>query len=275
VTTIDFALPRRPARLTAFAVEVGAVVGRRLRHLYRTPARFIGVTLNPLLSMVVLGYLFRESIVIPGGGSYQEYLFAGVAIQVGLAGVGPTAVAVATDMSRGLIDRFRSLPISRSAFLVGHTIADLVIGLLGLAVVTGFGLLIGWRTHASVLAVVAGFIVLALFIYVMLWVGVLLGMSMKDAESVDSIAPLIVVVLPFLSSAFLASDNLPTWLAPVAAWNPLSTVTHVLRSLWGNPTSASSRWVTDHAGVVSLVSLGLLFAVTCWISVRRYRSTEV
>ncbi|GAA3283536.1 ABC transporter permease [Dactylosporangium vinaceum] len=274
MTTAVVALPRRPTRPIAFAVEVAAVVGRRLRHLYRTPARFIGVTLNPLVSMIVLGYLFKQSIVIPGGGSYQEYLFAGVAIQVGLAGVGPTAVAVATDMSRGLVDRLRSLPISRSAFLVGHTIADLLIGLLGLAVVTGFGVLIGWRTHASLLAVVAGFAVLAVFIYVMLWVGVLLGMSMKDAESVDSIAPLIVVVLPFLSSAFLAADNLPRWLAPVAAWNPLSTVTHVLRTLWGNPTSASSRWVTDHAGAVSLVSLGLLFAVACWVSVRRYRSTE-
>lgn len=266
---------RRPAAVPAFAVEVLAIIRRRLRHLRRMPGRFVGVTLNPLISMIVLGYLFQESIVIPGGGSYQEYLFAGAALQVGLAGVGPTAIAVATDVSGGIIDRFRSMPMSRSAFLVGHTLADLLVGLLGLAVVTGFGLLVGWRSHAGVLPTLGAFAVLTAFIFVMLWVGVLLGLSSRSLETIDSIAPLIVVVLPFLSSAFLAASNLPAWLAPIAEWNPVSTVAGICRQLWGNPTAASSSFPAQHPLLVTTVFLGAMLAVTMTLSLRRYRSTAV
>jgi ABC-2 type transport system permease protein len=265
--------PHRPAPLAAFAVEVGAVVGRRLRHLRRMPGRFIGVTLNPLISMIVLGYLFKKSIIIPGGGSYQEYLFAGAALQVGLAGVGPTAIAVATDLSGGIIDRFRSMPISRAAFLVGHTFADLLVGLLGLVVVTAFGLLLGWRSHAGPLTTLGGFAVMAAFIYVLLWVGVLLGMSSRSAETIDSIAPLIVVVLPFLSSAFLAAANLPSWLAPIAEWNPVSTVSGLCRQLWGNPGATTGSFAAEHPLLISVVFLAVILVVTGSLSLRRYSST--
>ncbi|MEU4769476.1 ABC transporter permease [Actinosynnema sp. NPDC023794] len=257
----------------ATLVEVSAVTGRRLRHLRRAPGRFIGVTLNPLVSMLVLGYLFQQSISIPGGGSYQEYLFAGAALQVGLAGVGPTAIAVATDLKGGLIDRFRSLPISRSSVLIGHTIADLVVAVMGLVVVVGVGLLLGWRSHTGLLPTLAAFGVLIVFCYVVTWVGVLLGMSSKSLETIDSIAPLVVVVFPFLSNAFLSEQNLPAWLAPIAAWNPISAVATACRELWGNPVTTGGGFPTDHPEVVVVVTLGLLFLLTSFVSLRRYAST--
>lgn len=257
-----------------FLTEMFAVAGRRLRHLRRAPGRFIGITMNPLVSMIVLGYLFKNSITIPGGGQYQEYLFAGAALQVGLAGVGPTAIAVASDLKGGLIDRFRSMPIGRSVVLFGHTIADFLVGLLGMAVVTGFGLLLGWRSHTDVVSTIAGFALVALFLYVMLWVGVLLGMASKSLETIDSIATLVVVVFPFFSNAFLSAANLPAWLRPVAEWNPISAVSTACRRLWGNPAATEASFPVQHPSVVIVVSLGVLFVLTTVVSVRRYGRTS-
>ncbi|MEV4318227.1 ABC transporter permease [Actinocrispum sp. NPDC049592] len=261
--------------LSATVAEILATAGRRLRHLRRAPGRFIGITLNPLVSMIVLGYLFQRSILIPGGGSYQEFLFAGAALQVGLAGVGPTAVAVATDLKGGLIDRFRSMPISRGAVLIGHTLADLVVGVFALAIVTGFGLLLGWRPHTGILGTLAGFGVLVVFIYVILWLGVLLGMASKSLETIDSISSLIVVVLPFLSSAFLSAEYLPGWLRPVAEWNPISAVATACRQLWGNPGANGDSFAITNSALVVIVSLGVLFLLTSVQSLRRYRSAAV
>lgn len=267
--TAEFLPTAGPAPLLT---EIVAVAGRRLRHLRRAPGRFIGITMNPLVSMIVLGYLFKNSIVIPGGGRYQEYLFAGAALQVGLAGVGPTAIAVASDLKGGLIDRFRSMPIGRSAVLFGHTLADFLVGLLGLVIITGFGLLLGWRSHTSILSTVAGFAVVAAFLYVMLWVGVFLGMVSRSLETIDGIATLVVVVFPFLSNAFLSAENLPAWLRPIAEWNPISAVSTACRRLWGNPSATEATFPVQHPNIVVIVSLGLLFVLTSVISVRRYRT---
>jgi ABC transporter DrrB family efflux protein len=265
---------RTRSGLAPVLVEIIAIAGRRLRHLRRAPGRFVGVTMNPLVSMIVFGYLFKDSISIPGGGDYQEYLFAGAAIQVGLAGVGPTAVSVAMDLQGGLIDRFRSLPISRSAVLFGHVLADLVVGLFGLAIVTVFGLLVGWTSHGSFLDTLGAFGLVAVFIYVMLWVGVLLGMASKSVETIDSISSLVVIVLPFLSNAFLATENLPVWLRPIAEWNPISAVASACRQLWGNPVRTGDSFPADNPTLVVVVSLGLMFLCTSLLSLRRYRTAQ-
>jgi ABC-type polysaccharide/polyol phosphate export permease len=263
--------PERPAEPFAFLVEAFAITGRRLRHLRRAPGRFLGVTLSPLVSMLVLGYVFRDSIVLPGGADYQEYLFAGVAVQIGLAGVQPTAMVVTTDLRTGLIDRFRSLPISRSAVLFGQVLADFLVGMMALGVVTTFGLLVGWRAHGSVVSVLGGFAVVAAFIYVMIWVGVLLGMVSRSLELISAVAPLIVVVLPFLSNAFLASGAMPALIQPIAQWNPISAVISVCRDLWGNAAPIDTHFAARYPAFVAVVSLGLLLLFSWSLSVRRYR----
>ncbi|MGA5867880.1 ABC transporter permease [Streptomyces cinereoruber] len=140
--------------------ETFALAGRRLRHLRRTPGRLVGIVLNPLVMLLAVGYLFKDAIVAPQGGDYQEYLMAGIAVQVGLAGIGPTAISIAMDLRAGLMDRFRSLSISRAAVLVAHALADLLVGLAILAVITLVGLAIGWRPHGDPLSVAAVFAVL-------------------------------------------------------------------------------------------------------------------
>lgn len=253
-------------------VETAAVAGRRLRRLRRAPGRLIGIIMNPLVSLVVLGYLFQGSLSISGGGSYQEYIFAGVAAQVGLSGIGPTATAVAMDLRGGLVDRFRSLPISRSSVLTGHTIGDLVIGLVGLLVVTAVGVAFGWRPQTGVLSVLAGFAVLAVFMYAMLWVGVVLGMFSRNMETINVIAGLVTVLFTFLSNAFQSVDRLPGWLRPVAEWNPVSAVVTVLRELWGNPVDTGAGFPAGHASAAIIISLGAVFAVTVVVSMHRYRA---
>ncbi|MGW7367523.1 ABC transporter permease [Streptomyces sp. NPDC054841] len=263
---------RQPAAAGALLVESFAVAGRRLRRLRRAPGRLIGIVMNPLVSLVVLGYLFQGSLSISGQGSYQEYIFAGVAAQVGLAGIGPTAVAIAMDLRGGLVDRFRSLPISRSAVLIGHTLGDLIVGMIGLAVVTGFGLLFGWRPHGGALSVLAGFAVLAVFMYTMLWVGVMLGMFSRNLETINVVAGLATVLFTFLSNTFQSVDRLPGWLRPVAEWNPVSAVVTALRRLWGNPVATGGGFPGEHASLAIVVSLGVVFVVTVLLSLRRYRT---
>ncbi|MEU9359841.1 ABC transporter permease [Streptomyces sp. NPDC048301] len=266
-------VPGPLGRLRHGATEVLSVAGRRLRHLRRAPGRFLGITLNPLLTMLVLGFLLERSLVVPGGGSYPEYLFAGAAVQGGLAGVGPTAIAVANDLRGGFIDRFRSMPVTRAGILLGHTLADFLVGLAGLAVVTGFGLVLGWRPHGGAAHVALGFVLLAAFSYVMLWVGVLFGLASRSLETISSITPLVVTVLPFLSSAFLATENLPSGLRTVAEWNPVSAVAQACRELWGNPVARGDGFPAQHPLPLAVLTLGALLTVTVTLALRRYRST--
>lgn len=252
--------------------EMLALAGRRLRHLRRAPGRLVGVIMNPLVTMIAVGYLFKDSIVVPGTGSYPDYLMAGAAAQVALASVGPTAIAVALDLRGGLVDRFRSLPISRPAVLVGHTLADLVMSLVGLVVVLAVGLLLGWRAHTGVGPLLAGVGVLAAFSFVMLWVGVLLGMVLRNAETIDSVGGLVVVLFSFLSSAFLSVNRYPAWLRPVAEWNPVSSVTNQVRLLWGDPVAADPGYAGRQPGTVVAIALCVVLAATAAISFRRYRT---
>ncbi|MFE3187149.1 ABC transporter permease [Streptomyces violascens] len=256
----------------AVLTEILAVAGRRLRHLGRAPGRVLGVVLSPLVSMIMIGYLFRGAIAPPAGGSYGEYVFAGGAVQVALACMGPTAISVAMDLRGGLVDRFRSMPISRSAVLFGHTFADLLVGLLALVVVTGAGLLLGWRPHTDALSVLAGFGLIVLLVYAMLWLGVLFAMTLRGVETISVVTPFVVVVLPFLSNAFLSPRTMPAPIRPLAEWNPVSAVIAACRDLWGNPAAAGGSFPTQHPGVVIVVTLGVLFTACFTVSLRRYRT---
>jgi ABC-2 type transport system permease protein len=263
---------REPSAPAAFLTEVLGVAGRRLRRLRRAPGRLVGVVMNPLITLVVLGYLFQGSISISGGGGYQEYIFAGAAAQVGLAGIGPTATAVALDLRGGLVDRFRSLPISRSSVLVGHTLGDLLVGVIGLAVVTAIGLLFGWAPHGGVVATLGGFALMIVFMYAMLWVGVLLGLFSRSLETINVYAGLASVLFSFLSNGFQSVDRLPSWLRVVAEWNPVSAVVSAARRLWGNPTTADGGFPAEHLSLAIIVSLGAVLLVCTVLSLRRYRT---
>ncbi|MEV0911039.1 ABC transporter permease [Streptomyces hokutonensis] len=252
--------------------ETWALLGRRLRHLRRAPGRLVGVVLNPLVMLLAIGYLFKNAIVAPQGGDYQAYLMAGIAIQVGLAGIGPTAISVALDLRAGLMDRFRSLPITRASVLVAHAIGDLIVGLGVLVVVLLVGVGLGWRVHGRLLTICGGFAVIAGFILAMVWVGIMLGMTVKNIESIDSIGALVLVLCTFLSNAVFSVSSMPAWLRPVAQWNPVSAVADTCRRLWGNPVPEARGFPAEHPLLVVALWLGALLLGTVWLSLRRFRT---
>ncbi|MFE5809299.1 ABC transporter permease [Streptomyces sp. NPDC056491] len=264
----------RPAGLGTLLTEIGAVIGRRLRRMRRAPGRSIGIVLNPMLSLIMLGYLFRDSIHLPQGGDYVEYVFAGGAVQVGLACVGPTAVSLALDLQGGLVDRFRSLPINPASIPIGHTAADWLVGMGGLGTTVVIGLALGWRSHTGLLPTLAGFALIAVFIYAMLWLGVLLALTLRSVETISVVAPFIVVVLPFLSSAFLSPQTMPAALRPLAEWNPVTAVIASCRDLWGNPDTPSAGFSGTHPLLVVAVTLTVTFVTCIVVSLRRFRSTS-
>jgi ABC-2 type transport system permease protein len=251
--------------------ETLAFAGRRLRHLRRSPARLLGLTLNPLLFLVVFGHLLNGALAVPAGTDYSEYLFAGVVVQVGLACVPASAAAVANDLRGGLVDRFRSLPVARVSILFGQTLADLAAAALAMTVVTAVGAALGWRFHAGPAAAASGFAVALAFAFVMAWVGVLIGLLLGDPESVSTLTPILVVVAPLLSNAFVPPGALPAWLRPVAEWNPITAVITACRSLWGNAGPSSGGFAGGHPYAAVLVALGLTLLAAFLGALRRYR----
>ncbi|MGW7086046.1 ABC transporter permease [Streptomyces sp. NPDC054871] len=278
--------PGRPARSTnerpaesrgallGYVGDTLALAGRHLTHLRRSPGRLVLVTMNPLVMLIAIGYLFRDAMNIPGGIAYEDFIMAGIAIQVGLTSVGPTAVGVALDLRHGLVDRFRSLPIAPSSVLIGRTLSDLAVGAVSLTVVSLVGLGVGWRPHEGVLRTAAGFGVLLAFIYTMLWVGILLGTTQKNVESIDGTGALVLVVFSFLSNAYVGVSGLPSWLRPVAEWNPVTSVITTCRRLWGNDPAgaAGGGFPSHHPGLVTAITLSVLLVIAVAGSVRGFRN---
>jgi ABC transporter DrrB family efflux protein len=250
-----------------------ALCGRNVRHIRRAPGKLIGITLTPLVTLLIVGYLFKNSIIWPVQGSYQEYIMAGIAAQVGLASIGPTATGVAMDLRGGLIDRFRSLPISRTAVLVGHTLSDLMVAAISLCTVLAAGYALGWRPHDGLLPAAGAFGLLLAFTYAMLWIGVVLGLLVRNVETIQSVGALVLVLFTFLSTAFLGIAGMPGWVRPVAEWNPLSSVANASRRLWGNPVVTTGNDLpVRHAPLVTVISLAVVFAIALPISMRAYRN---
>ena len=243
-------------RLGEFVTDVWVLTKRSIARIRREPEILAEVTIQPILFVLMFAYVFGGAIGIPGGGNYHEYLIGGM-LGMGLAQTAPgTAVAVVSDMSTGLIDRFRSLPMSRAAVLTARTIADLLTQMIGAVVVAGIGLAIGWRVHTGPGDVIAAFALALLFGYAFTWAGVCLGMVLRSPEAAQQSGFIIFLPLTFISSAFVPTQGMPGWLQPVAEWNPMSSLAAACRHLFGNPNPAASihAWPMQHPEL----------AVVCW-----------
>ena len=246
---------------------------RSIARIRREPETLAEVTIQPILFVLMFAYVFGGAIGLPGGGSYHEYLIGGM-LGMGLAQTAPgTAVAVVSDMSTGLIDRFRSLPMSRAAVLTARTIADLLTQVIGALVVAGVGLAIGWRVHTDAADVIAAFALALLFGYAFTWAGVCLGMVLRSPEAAQQSGFIIFLPLTFISSAFVPTQGMPGWLQPVAEWNPMSSLAAACRHLFGNPNPAAAvhAWPTQQPELAVICwSLGMLL-VFAPLAVRLYR----
>ena len=256
-----------------FGLSDSLVLARRnLSHVRQIPEKLIDVTIQPLMFVLLFAYVFGGAIAVPHG-SYHEYLMGGIFIQTLTFGVMGPAMSVATDLSDGVLDRFRSLPMARSAFLVGHVLAELAAALLGLTVMTVAGLIVGWRIHSDVPHAVAGFGLLVLVAFTMLWLGMLLGSVVRSADAAQGIVFVVIFPLTFIANAFVPAGTLPDVLKHFSDWNPVSALAAGIRTLFGNPTATpdGAAWPLQHPVVASLIWCMLLLAVTVPLAIAAYR----
>jgi ABC transporter DrrB family efflux protein len=266
-------LTRGPARFRSFWSDSLVFAGRNLEHIRQIPEKLIDVTVQPLMFVLLFAYVFSGAINVPGG-SYREYIIGGILIQSMAFGMTGPATTIATDLTDGVIDRFRSLPSSRTAYLFGHYLSELAGMALATVVLLGAGLIVGWRTDADVLHLGMVSVLLLLFASAMIWVGTLVGLMVRSPDAVMGIAFTVIFPLTFLSSAFVPIDSLPNVLQTVASWNPVSVVIGAVRELFGNPVAPLTKhtWPLDHPVAAALMYCAAVLAVVVPLTLHRYRS---
>jgi ABC-2 type transport system permease protein len=253
-----------------------ALARRNLEHVRQIPEKLIDVTLQPLMFVLLFAYVFGGVIHVPGG-NYHEYLLGGIFVQTLAFGMMGPGTAIATDMGEGIVDRFRSLPMSRSAFVVGHLIAEMAAVLLAIAVLTASGLIVGWRIESDLPHALAGYALLVAFAFAMVWLGMLIGLVAREPDAVMGIGFMVVFPLTFVSNAFVPADGLPDGLRQFAEWNPVSAVAAAVRELFGNPVAPTAHppWPLEHPVIAAFGWCIVIVAVAAPLAIRRYRQRTV
>ncbi|MEZ0091208.1 ABC transporter permease [Streptacidiphilus sp. EB129] len=254
------------------------VAKRNLRRMTRIPEIVVFGLMQPVMFVLLFTYVMGGAIKVPGASgdpnAYKQYLMAGIFAQTVTFAVAGASAGIAEDMTKGLVDRFRSLPMARSAVLVGRTMADLVQTGLTVLVLALVAFLIGWRIHNGVPKALGGFGLLLLLGYAFSWIGALIGLSVRSPEAATSAGLIWLFPLTFISNAFVPVSTMPGWLQAVAYWNPFSATVQACRQLFGNlpPGPAPTQWPMAHAIEVSIGWSLLIMALFSWLSVRKYRS---
>ena len=258
------------------AINDGRVIAwRNLKRVPRIPELAIFAVLQSIMFVLLFAFVFGGAIPLPDGGSYREYLMPGIYVQtLGFASI-TTAIGMADDMHKGLIDRFRSLPMARSGVLSGRTVADVVYNVGILIVLMLSGLVVGWRVHGTVGEFFFACALLLFFTFAMAWIGVLLGLLVPSVEVAQQLGFLVIFPLTFLSNAFVPTETLPAALQPIAEWNPFSALTAATRELFGNPNPyPSGSFPSEHAIFMSLAWTVALLVVFAPMAVQRYRAID-
>ncbi len=252
----------------------GMVLAKRnLIKIKRVPDLIVFSTLSPIMFVLLFAYVFGSAIKVPGV-SYREFLMAGIFTQTMLFGATITGSGLAMDLQKGIVDRFRSLPIARSAVLVGRTTSDLVNNVLVIAVMSATGLLVGWRIRSSVWEALAGFGLLLLFAYAFSWVSAVGGLLVRTPEVFNNASFIGVFPLTFIANTFVPSSTLPGPLRVVAEWNPISAVTQAARELFGNTSPVAPQpdaWPLQHPVLASFLWIVVILAVFVPLAVSRYK----
>ena len=260
------------------ALSDGLVIGwRNLKRIPRIPELAIFAVIQSIMFVLLFAFVFGGAIPLPGytdPNAYREYLMPGIFAQTIAFASATTAIGMTDDMAKGIIDRFRSLPMARSAVLTGRTSSDVVYNAGILVVLMATGWVVGWTVHSGLGGLLAGVALLLLFAFAMSWIGVWLGLSVPTVEVAQQVAYTVIFPITFVSTAFVPLAALPDWLKPIAEWNPTSTLTASLRDLWGNPNPypPGSSLASTEPLLVTLVWIGVILAVFGPLGVRRYRS---
>ena len=253
--------------------DIFIITRRQILLVVRFPEVLIFSTIQPLMFVLLFRFVFGGSIDSGQPGGYVQLLMPGIFVQTVAFTLAGTASGLAEDMKKGLIDRFRSLPISRSALIIGRTLGDSLLNIVVLTVMGITGYIVGWRPTGGIGNVLLGFLFLLLFGYALSWVGVLVGLSAKDARVVQNVSFIVTFPLTFLSNSFAPTTGMPRVLQYFAEWNPVSTMVAGCRSLFGleNPFGATAgSFPSEYPLITSLGYMVLLMVIFIPLSARKY-----
>lgn len=264
-------------RLVIVCTDSVTIAKRNVIKIKRVPDVLIFSTLSPIMFVLLFAYIFGSAIEVPGmSGGYREFLIAGIFAQSVVFGATFTGLGLAEDMQKGIIDRFRSLPMAPSAVLVGRTISDVVINVVSLVVMSVTGYVVGWRIRGSLLDAVLAYVLLLLFAYAISWIMAVVGLLVRAPEVFNNASFMVIFPLTFLANTFVPLENLPTALRVFAEWNPVSAVTQATRDLFGNTSPMapkSDAWSMQHPVATTLAWVVIILALFIPLALRQYKRT--
>ena len=251
------------------------ITRRNLIHIKRMPEMLLDVTIQPVIFVLLFAYVFGGSIVIDNSESgYREWLMAGIMGQTIAFASFIVAVGLTADIDKGIVDRLRSLPIHPAAVLVGRSISSLLHSSIGIVIMSLTGLAIGWRIHEGFLRAVLAYLLLLAWGFAMIWVGILVGATMRSVEAVNGLMFAVMFPVTFLANTFAPPENMPTVLRVFAEWNPISSLVQAVRELWGSPMLPQTREPAlplQHPVLATLIWVVVITAVAAPLALRAFR----
>jgi len=250
-----FSVPARPDG-PSLGRQVSALVRRNLFHIRRQPENLADVTIQPVMFVLLFAFVFGGAIAV-AGADYREWLLPGIMAQTMAFSSFVVASGLCNDLNKGIIDRFRTLPIQRSSILIARSASSLIHSSIGVLVMSLTGLIAGWRIRSGLVDALLGYLVLLGFGFVMIWIGIVVGSRLKTIEAVNGVMFTTTFPITFLANTFAPPESMPDWLRVFAEWNPISSVVQAMRQLWGNappvgpeaalplqyPLAASLLWI--------------------------------
>ncbi|MEZ0166245.1 ABC transporter permease [Kineococcus sp. LSe6-4] len=255
------------------ALADGSVVAKRnLIKIKRIPDLLVGTLISPIMFILLFGYVFGGAIEVPGG-NYREFLVPGIFAQTVIFGATITGAGLADDMQKGIIERFRSLPMAQSAVLVGRTTSDIATNVIVTVIMSLTGLVIGWRIRTSFLDAVVGYLLLLLFAYAISWCMALLGLLIRTPEAFNNLTFITIFPITFVTNAFVPLETFPSVLRTVAEWNPVSTLVQAAREQFGNvpPGTVTDAWPLANPLLYTLAWIVVILLVFIPLATRQYR----
>lgn len=260
--------------LTRFLSDGWVTTKRNLLKIRRVPDILVFTLIQPIMFVLLFTYVYGGVIDIPGS-SYVEFLMAGIFAQTVVFGSTYSGSAMAQDLKDGIIDRFRTLPMSPAAVLIGRTNGDMLINASSMVVMMLTGFIVGWRVRSSFLEAVLAVVLLLLFAYSFSWVMAFIGMSVRSPEVINNVSFLVLFPLTFISNAFVPAETLPTPLRVFAEWNPVSALVQAARELFGNvPAGApvGDTWTAQNPVLTVLIGMGVMLAIFVPLAIRKFQS---
>jgi len=266
--TATIPLPPRASPVRRYVSETRLLVGRGLRMIPRVPERLADVTIQPIMFTLLFLYVFGSAIKVPGM-RYQDYLLPGLIGQSVAFGVMGSGTATATDFASGVIDRFRSLPVSRLSVITAQVIGQVIEQILGMSIVIGLGLALGWRPQIGVAGAfgLAGLVLLGLFAFTTF--GVYLGMIVRSADAMQGLGFAIIFPLSFLAGTFVPIEGMAAVPRAIAHWDPISAFVAAVRQV-SQGTRSTGSWQLEHPVAAMVGWCVLVIAVCVPLALRRF-----